>query len=55
MDIQSAIEALRITRETRDVQLDSRLSREVYYRLLAAGHRVAYIDKEIGGWVGPLE
>lgn len=54
MDIQSAIEAPRIVRETKDVQLDSRFSREVYYRLLAAGHRVAYIDKEIGGWGRPV-
>jgi gamma-glutamyltranspeptidase/glutathione hydrolase len=54
MDIQSAIEAPRITRETGEIQLDSRFSREVYHRLLAAGHKVAYIDKEIGGWGRPV-
>ncbi len=54
MDIQSAIEAPRITRETGEIQLDSRFSREVYEKLSSAGHRVAYIDKEIGGWGRPV-
>ncbi|MEM2892948.1 MAG: gamma-glutamyltransferase [Candidatus Bathyarchaeia archaeon] len=54
MDIQSAIEAPRITREIGEIQLDNRFPREVYHRLLAAGHKVAYIDKEIGGWGRPV-
>jgi gamma-glutamyltranspeptidase/glutathione hydrolase len=54
MDVQSAIEAPRITREVGDTQVDSRFSKENYERLIEMGHRIAYIDKEIGSWARPV-
>lgn len=54
MDIQSAIEAPRITREISELQLDSRFYKEVCDRLKEMGHKIAYIDKEIGNWARPV-
>lgn len=54
MDIQSAIEAPRITRETSEVQIDSRFPKETSTKLIEMGHQIAYIDKEIGNWARPV-
>ncbi|RLI09999.1 gamma-glutamyltransferase [Candidatus Bathyarchaeota archaeon] len=54
MDIQSAIEAPRITREVGEIQMDSRFPERVCDRLVEMGHQVAYIDKEIGNWARPV-
>jgi len=54
MDIQSAIEAPRITREVGEVQVDNRFSEEVSDKLSEVGHQTAYIDKEIGSWARPV-
>jgi gamma-glutamyltranspeptidase/glutathione hydrolase len=54
MDVQSAIEAPRITREVGEMQLDNMFPRESHERLVAAGHKVAYIDKEFGNWARPV-
>jgi gamma-glutamyltranspeptidase/glutathione hydrolase len=54
MNIQSAIEAPRITREVGVTQVDSRFSREVCDRLEEIGHQIAHIDKEIGHWARPV-
>jgi len=54
MDIQTAIEAPRITREVGAVQLDSRFSKETYDRLVEMGHTASYIDKELWNWARPV-
>jgi gamma-glutamyltranspeptidase/glutathione hydrolase len=54
MDVQSAIDAPRITREIGDIQVDNRFSKEICERLMEMGHRIAYIDKEIGNWARPV-
>jgi len=54
MDIQSAIEAPRITRETSEIQVDSRFSKELCDKLKEMGHQIANIDKEIGNWARPV-
>ena len=54
MDIQSAIEAPRITREIEEIQVDNRFSREVCNKLEEMGHQIAYIDKETGNWARPV-
>jgi len=54
MDVQSAIDAPRITREIDDIQVDNRFSKEICERLMEMGHRIAYIDKEIGNWARPV-
>ncbi|MFQ6075815.1 MAG: gamma-glutamyltransferase, partial [Candidatus Bathyarchaeia archaeon] len=54
MDVQSTIEAPRITREVGETQIDSRFSREVCDRLREMGHQIAHIDKEIGNWARPV-
>ncbi|MFQ6053726.1 MAG: gamma-glutamyltransferase, partial [Candidatus Bathyarchaeia archaeon] len=54
MDIQSAIEAPRITREVGETQVDSRFPKEAVDRLREVGHQIAYIDKEIGSWARPV-
>jgi len=54
MDIQSAIEAPRITREVGEIQVDNRFSEEVSDKLSEVGHQTAYIDKEIGSWARPV-
>ena len=54
MDVQSAIDAPRITREVDDIQVDNRFSKEICERLMEMGHRIAYIDKEIGNWARPV-
>jgi gamma-glutamyltranspeptidase/glutathione hydrolase len=54
MDIQSAIEAPRITREVGEIQVDNRFSKEASDKLSEAGHQIAYIDKEIGSWARPV-
>ena len=54
MDIQSAIEAPRITRETRETQIDTRFSKNVCDALKEMGHKIIYIDKELGNWARPV-
>ncbi|MBS7630168.1 gamma-glutamyltransferase [Candidatus Bathyarchaeota archaeon] len=54
MDIQSAIDSPRIVRETDEVLIDNRFSKEVYEKLLSIGHRGFYIDNEIGNWGRPV-
>jgi len=54
MDIQSAIEAPRITRETAVTQVDNRFSKKVVDKLEAMGHQIAYLDKELGNWGRPV-
>jgi len=54
MDIQSAIEAPRITREVGEIQVDNRFSEEVRTNLEKMGHQIAYLDKEIGNWARPV-
>jgi len=54
MDIQSAIEAPRITREVGEIQVDNRFSEEASDKLREVGHQIAYIDKEIGSWARPV-
>jgi gamma-glutamyltranspeptidase/glutathione hydrolase len=54
MDIQSAIDAPRITREVGEILLDSRFSEETYKRLVEIGHEVVYIDKELANWARPV-
>ncbi|UCH38260.1 MAG: gamma-glutamyltransferase, partial [Candidatus Bathyarchaeota archaeon] len=54
MDIQSAIEAPRITREVGETMIDSRFSQETCDDLRTIGHQIAYIDKEIGNWARPV-
>jgi gamma-glutamyltranspeptidase/glutathione hydrolase len=54
MDVQSAIEAPRITREIGETQVDSRFAREICDQLKGIGHQIAYIDKEIGNWARPV-
>jgi len=54
MDIQSAIEAPRITRETSEMQVDSRFSKKICSKLKEMGHQIAHIDKEIGNWARPV-
>ena len=54
MDVQSAIEAPRITREVGVIQMDNRFPRESHERLVAVRHKVAYLDKEIGNWARPV-
>jgi len=54
IDIQSAIEAPRITREVGETQVDSRFSQEVVGRLREVGHQIAHIDKAIGSWASPV-
>jgi gamma-glutamyltranspeptidase/glutathione hydrolase len=54
MDIQSAIEAPRITREIGEIQLDNRFSEKIGNKLKKMGHKIAYIDKEIGNWARPV-
>jgi gamma-glutamyltranspeptidase/glutathione hydrolase len=54
MDIQSAIDAPRITREMGETQMDNRFSRRVCKKLREMGHQIAYIDKEIGNWARPV-
>jgi gamma-glutamyltranspeptidase/glutathione hydrolase len=54
MDIQSAIEAPRITREIGEIQMDNRYQKSVCDELRKMGHDIAYIDKEIGNWARPV-
>ncbi len=54
MDIQSAIDAPRITREVAEILLDSRFPEETYKRLMEIGHKVIYIDKELANWGRPI-
>jgi gamma-glutamyltranspeptidase/glutathione hydrolase len=54
MDIQSAIEAPRITREIGEIQVDNRFSKMTSDKLMEIGHQIAYIDKEIGNWARPV-
>lgn len=54
MDIQTAIEAPRMTREVGEIQLDSRFSQKAHDRLVDIGHKVAYIDKELWSWARPV-
>jgi gamma-glutamyltranspeptidase/glutathione hydrolase len=54
MDIQSAIEAPRITREVEEIQVDNRFSRRVCGKLEKLGHQIAYLNKELGNWAKPV-
>jgi hypothetical protein len=54
MDIQSAIEAPRITREIGEIQMDNRFSYNVRDKMSEIGHKIVYIDKELGNWARPV-
>ncbi len=54
MDIQDAVDAPRVTRETSTVFLDSRFPADVRDRLVAMGHDINYIDPELKSWGRPI-
>ena len=54
MDLQSAIEAPRITRETSTVYVDNRFPPAVSDGLLDRGHEVVWVDQEIQNWARPV-
>ena len=56
MDVQTAIEAPRITREVSETQVDSRFSKEICEKLREMGHQIAYLDKELDMylWARPV-
>ena len=54
MGIQEAIEAPRITRETREVYVDNRFPHVVRDELTKIGHDVVYVDQELKSWARPV-
>jgi gamma-glutamyltranspeptidase/glutathione hydrolase len=54
MGIQDAVDAPRVTRETKTVYLDSRFPAPVRDKLAAMGHDVSYIDPELKSWGRPI-
>jgi gamma-glutamyltranspeptidase/glutathione hydrolase len=54
MGIQEAIEAPRITRETREVYVDKRFDNNVLNELTRMGHDVVWIDQELKSWARPV-
>jgi len=54
MGIQEAIEAPRVFRETSTVYVDNRFPEAVREGLLARGHDVTWLDKELRGWGRPV-
>ena len=54
MGIQDALDAPRVTRETKTIFLDSRFPATVRDRLAAMGHDIKYIDPELKGWGRPV-
>jgi gamma-glutamyltranspeptidase/glutathione hydrolase len=54
MGIQEAIEAPRITRETREVYVDNRFNYTVLDELVKMGHDVVWVDQELKSWARPV-
>ncbi len=54
MEMQDAVDAPRVTRETKTIYLDSRFSAEVRDQLIAMGHDINYIDAELKSWGRPI-
>jgi gamma-glutamyltranspeptidase/glutathione hydrolase len=54
MGIQEAIEAPRITRETKTVYVDNRFSAGVQDALKKMGHDIVWIDQELKSWARPV-
>jgi gamma-glutamyltranspeptidase/glutathione hydrolase len=52
--IQDAISAPRVFRETQRVFVDNRFPEEVREGLLARGHDLVWLDKELRGWARPV-
>ena len=54
MNIQDAVDAPRVTRETSTVFLDARFPASVRDKLVAMGHDINYIDPELKSWGRPV-
>ena len=54
MGIQEAIEAPRITRETKEVYVDKRFSDTIRDKLINMGHEVVWVDQELKSWARPV-
>ncbi|MBD3171423.1 gamma-glutamyltransferase [Candidatus Bathyarchaeota archaeon] len=54
MNMQDAVDAPRVTRETSTVYLDSRFPTSVRDQLLSMGHDLKYIDPELKSWGRPV-
>ena len=54
MGIQAAIEAPRLVREVGELIVDSRFSREACRMLEGIGHKVLFLDNELGNWGRPV-
>jgi gamma-glutamyltranspeptidase / glutathione hydrolase len=54
MEMQDAVDAPRVTRETKTIFLDSRFSAETRDKLVAMGHDIKYIDPELKSWGRPI-
>jgi gamma-glutamyltranspeptidase/glutathione hydrolase len=54
MGIQDAVDAPRVTRETGEVFVDSRLPLRVWERLKEMGHDVVWVDAELKSWGRPV-
>ena len=54
MGIQDAVDAPRVTRETGEVFVDSRLPLRVWERLKEMGHNVVWVDAELKSWGRPV-
>jgi gamma-glutamyltranspeptidase/glutathione hydrolase len=54
MGIQEAIEAPRVFREKKTLFADNRLPEAVREGLLARGHDLVWLDKELRGWARPV-
>jgi gamma-glutamyltranspeptidase/glutathione hydrolase len=54
MGIQEAIEAPRITRETKTVYVDNRFSAGVQDALKKMGHDIVWVDQELKSWARPV-
>jgi gamma-glutamyltranspeptidase/glutathione hydrolase len=54
MGIQEAIEAPRVTRETKEVYVDNRFDEIVQDELIKMGHDVVWVDQELKSWARPV-
>jgi gamma-glutamyltranspeptidase/glutathione hydrolase len=54
MSIQDAVDAPRVTRETKTTFLDSRFPPTMRDRLISMGHDIKYIDPELKSWGRPV-
>jgi gamma-glutamyltranspeptidase/glutathione hydrolase len=54
MGIQEAIEAPRITRETKELYVDNRFPDIIQDELIKMGHKVVCVDQELKSWARPV-